>query len=312
MDQKSKWLVQLDQVKKIATGSKFSRLIQNPQNYILGVGYYQFIYPFTKKGWSVAAKTFFDESITVRIPSGLDIFIAGGKTHDSEIRLARYFINRISASANLVFFDIGAHFGYFSRLVAKLGFDGVEIHAFEASKSTFSVLSKNCMGWPRIKAHHLAVAAENGTLSFTEFPELYAEYNTLDTESFVSESWYQKIKGNQILVKAITLNDFCLMHQTSPALIKIDVEGSELEVIKGLVSLLERGEFPEIILEVWMDHDRNEAHKEAIRLLQSFDYEMYQITDQGHLTTISWAEFAALESSSTVDSENLVFKYPKN
>ena len=311
MDQKSKWLVQLDRVKKIASGSKLDRLICNSKNYILGVGYYQLIYPFTKKGWSVTAKTFFDESITVRIPSGLDIFIAGGKTHDSEIRLARYFIHRVLPAPGLVFFDIGAHFGYFSRLVAKLGLGSVYVHAFEASKSTFSVLSKNCAGLPQVKAHHLAVAAKDGTLTFTEFPDLYAEYNTLDTESFKSETWYQKTKAHQISVKAMTLNGFCLTHQTSPELIKIDVEGSELEVIKGLVPLLEKGEYPEIILEVWMDKDRNEAHKEAIRILQSFHYEMHQISDQGRLNAISWSEFRALESS-TVYSENLVFKRSKH
>src|ERR1035441_9452908 len=70
-----------------------------------------------------------------------------------------------------------------------------------------------------------------------------------------------------------------------PDLIKIDVEGFELEVLKGLEqTLLKR--HPTIIFEhaIYRLKERKQAHDEVTRLLSSFGYTVSRLSDRKPVT----------------------------
>jgi len=91
--------------------------------------------------------------------------------------------------------------------------------------------------------------------------------------------------SKKIRVKMITLNS-CITQYPVINLIKVDVEGAEMKVLRGIELLIER-DFPFIIFEV-TDHMLKELGPSKIELLdwlKEKGYEMYQISN-GSLASI--------------------------
>ena len=165
----------LQSVEYLATASKLHRFLASPWRYINSVIFRQTMYRWTKRGKFAQAQTFFQTPMTLLLPAATDIYLTGGKTHPSEIRLTKFLIQHLKEGNT--FFDVGAHFGYFSLLAAKcIGTKG-KILAFEPSKSTFELLQKNTAAHPNIRIFNNAVSDSSEIISFYEFPVLYSEYN---------------------------------------------------------------------------------------------------------------------------------------
>ena len=104
--------------------------------------------------------------------------------------------------------DVGAHVGYWSKHLAKAF---KEVVSFEPVKENFDCLRENA---PRVNAYNCALGATHG---------LGAMINPKETNS---GAWELR-KGSEINI--FPLDDFNL----SPNFIKIDVQGSEKDVLLG-------------------------------------------------------------------------------
>ena len=93
----------------------------------------------------VFAKTFWDRSMLVVIPEVVssDIYRFGF----IEPNVARSIIKFVSK--NDVVIDVGAHFGFFTILMAELVGSKGKVHSFEPIPSTFNVLKKNTDSFPK-------------------------------------------------------------------------------------------------------------------------------------------------------------------
>ena len=111
---KEEILIAIDKMESYAIKSKFYRLLVTPRKYILGILYRGIYYKLTQKGVLKNVKTFWGDNIQVLLPSSMDIYLIGGKTHNSEIRLAKFYINNLLENDDTL--DIGSHIGYFSLL----------------------------------------------------------------------------------------------------------------------------------------------------------------------------------------------------
>lgn len=301
----------LTQVERLANASKAQRLLHNPWRYVWSQLFRTVIFPFTQKGVIRAAKTFTGHPLSVLLPSGLDIFLTGGKTHDSEIRLARFLINHYKAfysqpsALSPAFLDIGAHVGYFS-LIASVLLESFEkkgrIFTFEAAKGTFDVLEKNLKPFTNIKIFHNAVTDVETDLTFFEFPFSHSEYNTLHNAQFENEAWYKKFKPEKIIVKGITLDSIVQKFNLKNPLIKIDTEGAEAHVIKGGLNTFTT-QSPIVIMEFLTQN--NEGHKEAYDILTSLNYQPHTINQAGLL--IELTDIDAHFKANGLDSDNFVF-----
>lgn len=125
-----------------------------------------------------------------------------------------------------VFFDVGANAGAYSVLAASLG---CKVYAFEPVPKTFERLSANIHlnEAMRIEAMQTAVGEFPGRLSITTD---LGPGNHLVLESDPNH--------NSIAVDVLTLSDL-VTQVGAPSFIKIDVEGFELEVIRGAGDLLD-------------------------------------------------------------------------
>ena len=302
-DDRIQLLEKLNRIELLSKSSKIGRLIADPFRYLYATTYAHLLYPILKRGQLVHFKTFFESEMQAYLPAGTDIYLLGAKSHDSEIRLTRFLIHQLKDGD--IFFDIGSHYGFFSLLASKLvGFKG-KVHAFEASKKNFQLLKNNCQSVNHIQTHHCAITDKDQTVTFYEFPLMHSENNTLDTSVFKQENWYQNQRAVPIEVQGISLASFCETMSIQPSIIKIDVEGAELQVIRGMLELFKQKISPIIIMEFWMNPKTNQGQSQAIALMREFGYNSYLIDHTGTISSI--ADLNQLYLKKNMESDNLVF-----
>ncbi len=292
----------LTAVTRLAQASKIHRLLAHPFRYTYAILFKELVYPQTKKGVLKEAETFFGNKMQVTLPAGTDIFLTGGKSHDSEIRLAQFLIHQLKAGD--VFIDIGAHFGYFTLLAANLVGEQGKVCSFEASQTTFEVLKKNTSTSKNVSIYNRAISNKSEVLSFFEFPVLYSEYNSMDVDQFKNESWYRKYPPKEIQIDATTVDQFLSENKMEPKLIKIDVEGAEFKAIQGLTNTLEAFS-PTVIMEYLEPSRSNEAHQKAAALFYQLNYQAYLINASGTLDLCKDIDQYLVDNR--MESDNVVF-----
>lgn len=113
--------------------------------------------------------------------------------------------------------DLGANDGRFAQ--ALHDYVGCEVHSIEALPELASALKTN----DRLHAYHYAIAAHNGSISMNVSPnsEANSRYAVHDTTAVIE-------------VPAVTLSEFIAAHSIKPTFLKVDIEGSEIDLIESL------------------------------------------------------------------------------
>ena len=236
-DRKHIWNALLKAERK-ARSSKVERLKGAPLKYPLLMGYNKVLFPMLKRGIYVHAQTFFGVRLKTLLPAGTDILLNGIKSHDSEIRLTKFLTGHLHEGDT--FIDVGAHYGYYALLASVMTGTSGHVYAIEASANSFAILKENTETHPNILIYHNAAGDAPGEVVFYEYPGPLAEYNTIVKGAYEDKAWIKKVKQTINRVQMVVLDDLISSNQISKAVIKIDVEGGELSVIKGLASSLER------------------------------------------------------------------------
>lgn len=294
-------LARLDRVAALARAGRWQRLRAVPGRYLRGMWWRYAGFRWTGRGRLVEADTFFGAPMHVLLPAGMDLYLLGAKTHDSELRLARYLIRHLPQGATVA--DVGAHFGYFTLLAAQLAGTQGQVYAFEASPATFEVLRVNVEGWAQVRAVHMACSDAAGEVAFYEFPVAWSEYNTLRPEQYARASWSSKVRPKRVVVPAMRLDDVLGDH--SVALVKIDVEGAEGRVVEGMKGMLARHR-PVVVMEFQADESVNAPHRAAAHLLEAAGYRPHLIDEAGALRPIA-EPLPQVVARTGLESDNVVW-----
>jgi FkbM family methyltransferase len=150
----------------------------------------------------------------------------------SEIAFYQRAIGPIPDAATI--FDVGGNRGFKTEVFMRLA---KQVICVEPDRSNVDILRKKFRGNAAVTIVDAAVGAEAGQLMFNVIDPGSA-YNTLSTK------WIESLEHadggrpalkltEQYPVKVVTLDALIAQHGT-PHYIKIDVEGFELEVIRGL------------------------------------------------------------------------------
>jgi len=151
------------------------------------------------------------------------------------------------------FFDVGAHTGESISLFRK-NFKISNIYSFEASPINFKILEKNVKKIKRkykntkFFIENYALGNENNKIIMKQVNESSSStINKINTNSkyFKKKSlffkWNKENFFSEIEINQITLNDYIKRHAIPKIdFIKIDTEGWELNVIKGLEDQLHK------------------------------------------------------------------------
>lgn len=295
------YLDRLVHIEKLAEASRWKRLFYRPFRYVTALLWQHLIYRFSQKGKVKNADTFFDTSMQLLLPAGMDIYLLGAKTHDSEIRLSRWL--SINLEQGDCFIDVGAHFGFFSLLASKLVGEEGHIFSFEAAPNTFQFLKKNTKQHENIQIFHRAVSDEKGSLTFHEFPIQYSEYNTLHPEQFEGQNWFKNKPSKIVEVEAVILGIFFNENKIKPNVIKIDVEGAEQKVVRGMMEYLK---IHEVLLIIECTLLSLDSHIQLQKELQSIGYSPFVIGKKGDLLPIEHIKDYLYKKR--LESDNFVFK----
>ena len=280
-----------------ATDSKFSRWLRKPWKYATGMLWtYAVNRLFPEAIATVTAVLFTGDRIFIPLPAGLDLYLTGVKSHVSELRLTRFLLSYLKPGDVVV--DAGAHLGYYTLIMAHCVTDKGQVVAFEPTKNIGSYLIHNTRLLPQVNVEQQMVGITDGEAAFTEYPILYSEFNSSlpDTQTI--------LKGKTRLITSARLDTYCTQHELVPTFLKIDVEGNELNTLKGAEQILES--ITALAIEIRKpDYDRLYAPVDTF--LREKQFLPNRITDEGKLTTLSDG-LGSYINGIREESDNIVFQ----
>jgi FkbM family methyltransferase len=296
-------LARLSKLESIARASKTRRLFYTPFKYIFAVVIRNIVYPFTRKESEWRTRLFWGDKITVVLPASIDIFLLGCKTDPSEIRLTRFLLENLREGN--FFVDIGSHIGYYSLLASFCTGEKGKVVSIEASSSSFHTFKKNSLKHPNIEAFNIALSDKEEMIEFFEFRGPFTEYNTMEPGQFKGQKWFDAGSYNKIPVSAMCGDKLLEKYRESVTIIKIDVEGAENRVIKGLKNYLDRPTLL-VVMEFLNTKRNNASHREADAILKSMGYSAFRIGNKGELIHLKEPTEEYVDNSG-VESDNIVY-----
>ena len=150
-----------------------------------------------------------------------------------------------------VVFDVGAHMGQTALHFRKV-FKQANIHCFEPIPENFIQLKRNSASKDRIKSNQVALGASCGfaSMELGDSDQRYAVYPNSENNTVA--------RPKITKVKLYSIDQY----------LKIDVEGYEIEVLKGAKSALKSGTIQAILAEC--DFDPNDAQHTYFNNLWDF------------------------------------------
>lgn len=179
-----------------------------------------------------------------------------------------------------VVIDIGAYVdGWYTLLAAKLTGNKGHVYAFEPHPVYFQRLKENVQlnQLTNITLERLGIFNKNGRSMFYE-----AQFGSSIIKSHVAA--LTKIKPKEIAIQTITLDTYVKAKNIRQvSLIKIDVEGAEMAVLRGGNRLLRSKNAPDLVVEVFDIQLRRGGSSEAklLSYLKRLGYTPYMFTANG-------------------------------
>jgi len=179
--------------------------------------------------------------------------------------------------------DIGAHVGYHTIRFAKLVGSEGKVFAFEPCPSTFEVLCRNVrrQTLANVVLEQKAVSDASGQVDL-----FVGRHNLRHSTVPVGNIW--------VKVDSVSLDDYLrgeVIH-----LVKIDVEGAELKVLRGMGSLMDTVPDITLILEFYPDllraSEGEDGPVELLNLLRDSGFYLYEIQER---QLVALESFGSLE-----------------
>jgi FkbM family methyltransferase len=187
-----------------------------------------------------------------------------GEFERREAEICREFVSRDS-----IIIDIGANIGLHSIYFANLAPDGFVL-ALEPSLDTFDLLRRNVNGKPNIALLNVAISDQGGLLEFFHASD-NAYSSLMDTK--------RAAIARTTKVACMTIDDVANALQLGRVdLVKIDVEGFEHNVLKGMTNVISKFH-PVIFCEIYKGTGSNQAPDETVRFVLDRNYRAFVFRD---------------------------------
>jgi FkbM family methyltransferase len=193
----------------------------------------------------VSSQAMFEELHTLSL-KGMNM--GGGAHTDSsgERAALESLAGKFGRDRNLMLFDVGANIGNYANLLAAVFGNQATVHSFEPSAKTFARLVENTRALKNCFPHHFGLGEREQTMvlySNTDESGLASVYNRRLEHFNIDMSRKEEIKIQ-------TLDRFCQENQIEHIhLLKMDVEGHEISVLRGAERMLAAGKIEVIQFE---------------------------------------------------------------
>ena len=160
-------------------------------------------------------------------------------------------------------FDVGANLGQTaSRLVQ--AFPTANVYSFEPVPATFQLMKRNTDRMQRVQTFNIGMSDTTG------------QCEMLIADASGRSRVGSGVNNNGVLVQLDTLDHFCRQHSIGTLnVLKIDVEGHELPVLRGAEILLRNGNIHYLVCECDFVAREDEPHgqfSEIVTFLQPFGF----------------------------------------
>lgn len=190
-----------------------------------------------------------------------------GELHEPPV--SHELVSRLAGAE--VFADVGAHLGYYTCL-AGAAYPDLKLFVFEMNHNLVELIERN------LKANQIDTAEVINNAVADRAKTIGYEADSLSA----GLSMHQPGEGSgEVTAKAVSLDDVFASRGVMPDVIKIDVQGAELEVLKGAERIL-RTHRPVLFLEVHpaILPDFGTSPTEIYRYLTSLGYgELHMISE---------------------------------
>jgi len=183
---------------------------------------------------------------------------------DAELLLLEFFLNK-----NSVFFDIGTNKGEYAYYAEKI-MNPKNIYLFEPEKKLnkqLNAIFNDC------QVNNLALSDSKGTHQF-KIPVINGVIDNCLSSLEVDTKEDNETEAIIYEVKTDTLDNFAREKKIIPDLIKIDVEGHELSVLKGAENFISK-HHPTLIIEIEQRHHKNIDIESVFKSFKQKGYNCY-------------------------------------
>ena len=192
---------------------------------------------------------------------------------------------------NDIVLDVGANIGYFTLLFAKLVGENGKVYAFEPEPTNFDLLKKNfeTNGYKNVILVRKALSDKTGKTKLFLSNKNAGEHMMVGT----------KENRHSIEIEMITGDDYFRDFSGQINFIKMDIQGAEIDALRGMSSLLQKMNEIKIMIEFapkWLKNFGNDP-LELLSLLNEYDFKLSEI-DRSSKKIIP------------IDSQELIKKYP--
>jgi len=181
-------------------------------------------------------------------------------------------------STSLIF-DVGANIGEYSEKILEFN-PAVNIQCFEPIPDTFKQLTLRHQGKENVRLNHFALSDEKGVRSMYEYGKLNGTNSLEKHPDLISD------KTNRIETTLQTIDDYCEEHSIDTIdYLKIDVEGHEVNVLRGAKKMLQEKKIHSVQIEYNFLWKNTSNTMEDVFELLAENYNIYRLTFWGKIHT---------------------------
>lgn len=267
-----------------------------------------------RMGWtgSLRRQMFFGDRMRFPFPACWDLLVYRSYIDEAELRLMKFMLRHLPTGAQMI--DVGANVGFFCLLASRIVGPEGRVHAFEPGQQALGYLQGNVDGSENVEIVARAAMDQSGEVTFYEGVGA-AMVSSSTVKSHAAGRDTGEVR--KVTILTTTLDDYCASTATEPTLIKVDVEGAELSVLRGGAKVLARRR-PWIALEVsFVPEEFTSQYAPCVELLGEAGYIPHVIDADGGPAPVGLGDVAdrgarcAPQAGYLHALDNILFVHPE-